>query len=291
MIAIKLWGGVGNQLFQYAFGLYASKKLNKKLYFYLSDSTKSVRDIELLKFNVNAEFLTTKEISKFTRFNGRGLQYRIERKIVKKMPWFNKNLFIEPTLSFCNMLNDTYYLFDGYWQSYKYLHSIVHIIKSEFCIKQNLIPFLNLEEPIKNGNSISIHIRRGDYLQKGFNSIYAYCDEVYYKNAIDIICKTINNPTFYVFSNELEWVKQNLNIFNDADVVYVDNSSQENANLLDLQLMILCKHNIIANSTFSWWGAWLNTNPDKIVIAPKHWYNGELNETTNDLIPQEWIRI
>jgi len=291
MVAVKLWGGLGNQMFQYAFGKHLSILFGEKLYFYISDENYSEQKIDLLKYNVQVQLLTEKEISKFTILKGKGIQYRIERKILKSIPFLNTKIFIEPSLLFCSSVKNSASLFDGYWQSYKYIEQIENIVRHELTLKDDFTPFLLLKEDIENKNSVSLHIRRGDYLAKGFNKVYAFCDEKYYHDAIEFFSNRIKNPTFYIFSNELDWVRSNLKIFDEVDVVFVDNSTQVNANLLDMYLMSLCKHNIIANSTFSWWGAWLNRNTEKIVIAPEHWYNGDLNKTTIDLIPPTWFRI
>lgn len=138
-----------------------------------------------------------------------------------------------------------------------------------------------------------MHIRRGDYLLKANQQLFAECSLNYYITAVREILAKVVNPVFYVFSNDVNWVREHLlKVFEkEAEFVFVDNSEITKSPVADLFLMSLCKHQIIANSTFSWWGAWLNKNPKKIVIAPKNWYNGDLNKTTEDLIPAEWIRL
>lgn len=138
-----------------------------------------------------------------------------------------------------------------------------------------------------------MHIRRGDYLLKANQQLFAECSLQYYIASIQEVLTRVENPVFYVFSNDVNWVKDNLvKVFDKGtEFVFVDNSALTKSPVADLYLMSLCKSNIIANSTFSWWGAWFNNNPHKIVIAPKNWYNGALNETTKDLIPAEWIRL
>jgi hypothetical protein len=129
-----------------------------------------------------------------------------------------------------------------------------------------------------------LHIRRGDYLT---NIVHNTNKEDYYKNAIKLIEEKVKNPVFYIFSDEIEWVKQNFDI--KYPTVYVD-FNDALTNFEDIKLMSSCKHNIIANSSFSWWSAWLNENSNKIVIAPKQWFT-DVSRNTKDIIPKSWIKI
>jgi len=139
-------------------------------------------------------------------------------------------------------------------------------------------------DEIVRENSISVHIRRGDYLkpvhQASFGNI---CTPEYYRTAIRTICKRVEKPVFYIFSDDIPWAKANLG----STAHYIDWNTNENA-WEDLYLMSLCKHNIIANSTFSWWGAWLNRNPDKLVLCPPKYTHFD---DSNDFYPEKWIRI
>ena len=139
MIAIKLWGGLGNQMFQYAFGKSLSNYLGEQLFFYISDKNLKLENIDLVQFNVNITQLSEKDLSKYTKSKGAGLQYRMERLIVKRFPTFNKFLYIEKSLNFCLIPNKKYILFDGYWQSYKYFQSNRETLLKEFTLKSNLI--------------------------------------------------------------------------------------------------------------------------------------------------------
>jgi len=177
--------------------------------------------------------------------------------------------------------------YDGYWQMYKYINGIEKSILREINLN-NLLSRTNVDllHEIQNCESVSIHIRRGDYLSVKSNSNLFYsCDRKYFEQAINIIRKYNSESRFYIFSDDINWAKANI-VAHDCFYVSGNNA------LVDLYLMSHCKHNIIANSTFSWWGAWLNENRNKIVIAPKQWYKGtKLNETTKNLIPDEWKRI
>jgi hypothetical protein len=185
----------------------------------------------------------------------------------KKGLYFEKSdfLFDEKVIF---MSGDVY--FDGYWQNELYFRNYEEIIRSSYKFKKDLNnqnrEMLNM---IKRKNSVSIHIRRGDYV--GVKLWENICDVQYYVNAISCIKNRITNPMFFIFSDDVTWCRANLNSLVVPDeVVYVDWNKGVDS-YIDMQLMSKCKHNIIANSSFSWWGAWLNTNQDKIVIAPRIW--------------------
>ena len=142
-----------------------------------------------------------------------------------------------------------------------------------------------LKMSIEKTNSVSIHIRRGDFLDENNINIFGdICNLFYYNEAINYINKKIINPTFFIFSNDLDWVKENLQITN---VIYVDCNSGNNS-WKDMYLMSLCKNNIIANSTFSWWGAWLNQNTSKLVISPDRFIR---SEKPSNIYPNNWYKI
>ena len=197
--------------------------------------------------------------------------------INKNISEFSKNSFLE-----------------GYWGNENYFNEIREILLTELKIKQehqsDLFHFYKNE--ISQFNSVSIHIRRGDYLEVRNKSIFENLDLQYYKDAIALIVSKIPNPKFYIFSDDIIWTKSHLPI--EADHVYV-NEANTLKDFEELILMSFCKHNIIANSTFSWWAAWLNTNVNKLVLQPKIWYRDlnlqrsyKLNQT---LYSGKFIRI
>jgi len=171
----------------------------------------------------------------------------------------------------------------AFYQSEKYFENIKEDIRHDYKFDPAAVKNTPFFEQIKNTNSISIHIRRGDYLNNA--AVENICTLTYYKNAIQEICKRVSCPTFFVFSNDIPWCKENLPFEN---AVFVTGNIGKDS-YKDMQLMSYCKHNIIANSTFSWWGAWLNANPGKIVIAPDRWFNGV--DGTRDIIPRGWIKV
>jgi hypothetical protein len=139
---------------------------------------------------------------------------------------------------------------------------------------------------IKNKNSVAIHIRRGDYLNNPkARYFHGILGEDYYKKSISYIKKRVNNPFYFIFSDDVELVKKTFFFFNKKNYIFIDTKSS----IDDLHLMSNCKHFIIANSTFSWWGAWLSKNKHKIICAPKRWVRAKIS--TPDIIPESWIKI
>jgi hypothetical protein len=142
------------------------------------------------------------------------------------------------------------------------------------------------KEIVGHHSSVSVHIRRGDYLKDTLMNVLPM---EYYAAAFDHIHSKINDPCFYIFSDDLNWVKDNLKM--NYPVKYIDFESSSNADFLELHLMSKCRHNIIANSSFSWWGAFLNRNPEKIVISPKDWVvQPEINARIQLQFPS-WLRL
>jgi hypothetical protein len=173
---------------------------------------------------------------------------------------------------------------EGYWQTEKYFGIHSDTIRNDFKFPQ--LDLLNKEyaDKIQHAESVSVHIRMGDYINHPLHG--GICTLEYYENAIALIKVKVENPLFFIFSNDIEWCKNNLKLDN---AIYITGNDGENS-FRDMQLMSMCKHNIIANSSFSWWGAWLNNNSDKIVIAPSKWFN-DPTINTKDLIPDSWIQI
>ena len=286
MIYTNIYGGLGNQMFQYAIGKNLSivNQTDFKIDTYkMSDY--QLRNFLLSKFNISASIVKNGEVEKF-QYN-RYIDF-----VLKKLCQYNiklsdkifekKEFFFDPEVT---KIKDGY-LF-GYWQSFKYFENIRDVLIKEF----TLINEFDLENKlirnqIRESNSVSIHIRRGDYvMDKKNKSIYNVFGIEYYHNAINFISNKVDTPKFFVFSDDLEWASKNLKVSN---AVYVDVNTVNNPEN-DLILMSSCEHNIIANSTFSWWAAWLNQNVNKIVVAPKKWVNNI--EYLDDLYPENWIRL
>lgn len=288
MIIVKLIGGLGNQMFQYALGRHLSEKNNVEFKIDISGfESYKLHRYSLNTFNTKNNIASKYEIDKFKKYKVRpGKKWFLYNKFIAD----NLKYFQEKEFSFNPKvldIKDNAYI-DGYWQSEKYFKEIESLLKHEFTLKKE---FENVDnkilETIVANDSVSLHIRRSDYVtREKTNQIHGICSLKYYNTAILKIKEIIKNPFFFVFSDDMPWVKENLKL--DYPVVYVDHGQGKNYE--DLILMSRCKHNIIANSTFSWWGAWLNENPNKIVIAPKKWFNDE-SKNTKDLIPDGWITL
>lgn len=287
-ITIVYQGGLGNQMFQYVLRCNYENS-NNKIYDDLSHYRRNIdampfrltdvfQNIELNPFEENPIRLYIKKNRK------KNILYRILFKFFLK----HKKLCVEPEefrySSECTKMSKAHMV--GFWQSYKYVENVSKIIKDRFVFKKIEDCVINAyEEKMRNENSVSIHIRAGDYLSDQYIKQYGnICTVDYYKNAIKHMKSNMEHPRFYVFSNDIEWCKQNIIIEN---VVWMEDLP-EHDDWVEMYLMTCCKHNIIANSTFSWWAAWLNANSEKIVIAPKRWMN---TITEYDLCPKEWIRI
>lgn len=294
MIIVKLMGGLGNQMFQYAAGL--SLALTKKTELLIDESfliaeTNNLytkRNLELKCFNLDIKIAGKKDIERFniTQSN------KYIRSLQRNFPFLFSNLYAAESgmmfqKGFFNFPKNTY--LDGFWQSEKYFKNIESILENKFTPKEapntENSAWLN---KISSCESVSLHIRRGDYiLSKSSQEHHGNLILSYYINALNIIKSKYSNSEVFVFSDDLDWCKENLNL--EFKIHFVDANQKSNFHY-DMYLMSHCKHNIIANSSFSWWGAWLNRNPEKMVIAPNKWFTDELT-TTKDLIPTGWIRI
>lgn len=292
MIILHLSGGLGNQMFQYAFGRATAARLGADLKIELTDPTLNIHNgFELERiFNIHPSQAMQADIQAVLGV----YRHKLIRKALKVMGLnkiFKSSYVEEPHFHFsAAMLSipDNSYI-NGYWQSEKYFLEIEDEIRSEFTFKlpmsqQNT----DIAKIISQTNSISLHLRRNDFANNSrVNSIHGLCSLEYYKSAISYIVERVKYPSFYVFSDDSTWVKGNLKI--DYPCEFVEhNRGRESFN--DMRLMSMCKHNIIANSSFSWWGAWLNSNPQKLVMAPKIWFARQ-DINTNDLIPNGWIRV
>ena len=294
MIIVKLSGGLGNQLFQYSFGRYLSLKHNTELkldiQLNINASDFTPRLLGLSKYNIDLNFATNNEIESYKFFKTGSLS-RIERKLNQRFPFLNKRYVVEKPFTILNndlLLDDCYY--DGYWQSEYYFKSIKNILINDLQFNFDLNESNKLlVEDISNSMSVSLHIRRSDYLSVSSNAkIFSICTLKYYQDAISYFNLKFGKPIFYIFSDDISWAKEN---FVGENFVIVDVNQDDPHS--DMYLMSQCKHNIIANSTFSWWGAWLNSTEDKVVISPKEWYrNKEINTNAIlSLIPKEWAVI
>jgi tetratricopeptide (TPR) repeat protein len=241
MNTIRLCGGLGNQLFQYAFGKVQETNGIKVKYdlFWFKKPQVFSRPYLLDKFQVNVSTIN---------YN------RTQKKIKEKK--------YAPDL----LKLDNHY-FDGYWQYFEYYKNIIPLLKKEFCVRENLLTkeFFELKEEVTNCNSIALHVRRGDLLINDRD----YAQELeYYERALDCMNTLKTDCKVFVFSDDMEWCKEN---FKDATFVTL-------VDYLSFELMKFCKHFIITNSTFSWWTSLLCENEDKTIIAPKMWRSDPVDQ-------------
>lgn len=291
-ICVKIVGGMGNQMFQYSFGKYLSIKNKDLLFldisFYERQNGNTKRKFDLNIFNITSNKIAkAEEIKNFLGIYRNRIISKLLKKFNKKPKYLLEEEYFEFNNNFKNW-NKENALIIGYFQSEKYFKEIEDIIKNEFKIKNELLSekIKKITKELNEIESVSIHVRRGDYVSNlSTNKYHGVLPIGYYKKAIDIINKKINNPTFYLFSDDIEWCKNNLKDLSN-NIVFIEKQKDYE----DLELMKNCKHNIIANSSFSWWGAWLNENSEKIVIAPNDWFANK-NINTKDLIPETWIKI
>lgn len=251
-------GGLGNQLFQWAYGKYLSTKYNTPLY------------LDLLVYK-NQVGMTKRSFS-LDKFPN--LTYNI--KPVEKV----KTLKLVDNFKFSELKysKDSDYFLEGYWQSEKYFKAVEEVIKRELLPDAETNSKLN-KLILEYKNIVSLHIRRTDYVKlKGYHPVQPIA---YYQKALNTIG---DYDQIFVFSDDIQWCKNNLE-FNNMTFV------EGLGDVEDLWLQTMCSHNIIANSSFSWWGAWLNTHPDKKVVAPKNWFGKKLQLSSQDIIPETWIKI
>jgi hypothetical protein len=292
MIITNLIGGLGNQMFQYAVARKIAIVNKVPLKLDITGFQKYLlHTYRLDHFCIDAEIATIKDIRRFKPFGNEGVLNQIIRFPKLLQPYYKRTLFKEQSFIYdpnIRQCHDDVYL-EGYWQSEKYFKDIEEIIREDFTVSEKP-DYLNkqLAEMIGNCEAVSLHIRRGDYISNPVtNAYHGSCSEEYYREAISKIESNSKNPHFFVFSDDPKWVKENFDT--GYPTIFIDFNGPDK-DYEDLRLMSLCQHHIIANSSFSWWGAWLCQNTEKIVIAPKKWFN-DPNINTQDLIPQSWIRI
>ncbi len=290
---VRLMGGLGNQMFQYATGKSLAVKLGVPLRLdtsFLEEQNDNkgytLRNFELDVFNIDAAIASKKEVDQYRR------PIKL-KKLAKLFPFAFKNkIFSEKKLNYqkeFELINAAVYL-EGYWQTEKYFTEISKRLRENDFNPKSSISKSNAEllEKIKSSNSVSIHVRRGDYISNPeTNKFHGTCTIEYYEQAVELLNQKTKIENIYVFSDEPEWVKANIKF--QFPTTYIENNNGKESHW-DLFLMRHCKHNVIANSSFSWWGAWLNENSSKTVIAPKKWFN-DTSINTDDLLPVDWLRL
>ena len=285
-VFVRLQGRLGNQLFQYSAARAVAIKNNSELLLDTRDTTEfgGKWQYSLKHFNINARIAKPHELPPHRSKKIRNKLWRLYGKKIKYIREQSHNILHNQEIL---SANSNCYL-EGDFQTEKYFSSIKHILLQELTFTSSPLKHNEIMlKQIVTENAISIHFRRGDYLTPFWSSYFAKCGNNYYDAAITHITKHVKKPIFYIFSDDPQWVKDNIQL--EYPMIISENNQNELAHE-DLRLMSACKHNIIANSTYSWWGAYINSNPNKIVIAPQSWYssNGADNP---DIVPQRWHRI
>ncbi|MBF0430909.1 MAG: alpha-1,2-fucosyltransferase [Fibrobacteria bacterium] len=299
MIIMRLKGGLGNQLFQYALGRKLSLLTGYQLKFDIYTSFENCfynRSYKLHHFNIHGDIATVKDMRKYRRYTSRNLAWRIQRKLLSFLPFYEPYIITQNDIGYSPFIlkqyKDAY--FNGYWQTQKYFIDIEDKIKEELQVKHSLQgPNLNMANKIKSSHAVCVHIRRLHGVSVTGNArehdvkLFGTTSIDYYDKAVAYIYKKFPDIKIFVFSDDPLWVIENVKF--PCPSVYVSHNDLDHE-FEDLRLMSFCKHHIIANSTFSWWAAWLNRFPGKIVIAPKQWGNSpELDN--QDLLPETWLRF
>lgn len=286
MLIVKVVGGLGNQMFQYAYAKALEQKGHEvKIDISAFETYKLHGGYQLDKYNIDLDSSIKDENEKFYKNTFfykvlRRFGMDFSRRIKEKSLLFDNRFF---------KIDDNSYL-DGYFQCEKYFKDIREIILKQFTINQDISNYTKeIKNKIQNSqNSCSLHIRRGDFVNSKNINIHGACDIEYYKKAMKYLEEKVVNINYFIFSDDIEWVKENLTIQN---AIYID-SKEKRIPHEDIYLMSLCKNNIIANSSFSWWGAWLNQNEKKIVIAPKRWFaDDKLESQSKDIVCESWVKI
>lgn len=272
----KLYGGLGNQMYQYAIGSVLAKKLGTSLRTDLSwfDAIKGNPEVVQRVYELDGFGIVPKEVNYFDRLL---LKFNPAIEFKEDKLWYNKK--------FASLRGNV--VLDGYWQSFKYFKGYEDLVAGLFEFPQSNGENQKLLDNISSTESISLHVRRGDYNTKVSRKYHGLMPLGYYRRAMKVIRPEVTNPHIYVFSDEIDWCKENITF--KIPTTYVD-SNGPNVGAQDMKLMSACKHNIIANSSFSWWAAWLNKNPKKIVCAPENWFAGEEHQIA-DRIPRNWTLL
>jgi len=294
MIIVKLIGGLGNQMFQYALGRRVALERGVPLKLDLSwFESQNKRKFELDQFNITAEIASPEDINQLLPYSRNRLLRGVYNRVEKWIPYQKRFIFREQ--SFGNfdphvLKVDGIRYFDGYWQSEKYFRPIEARIRADFTLKQ---PLSSADQALAaemcaNPHLVSIHIRRGDYVSD-YRTIQMHyvCTPDYYNAAMRLINARLKGKAFfYVFSDDPGWCRSGVDYPSEYKIV----SNGERSAAHELVVMSKCRHAIISNSSFSWWSAWLGSDSHSIVITPAKWLANTHNSTL-DLIPENWIKL
>ena len=309
MILIHISGGMGNQMLMYAAGLSTAKRLNTELFLSTPLSRKTGEEADLMNRdnraycldcfpNIDEKEASFKDVihSSFwlmvnflihrRKIEMRNIFKRLLRKIIAK---FNLGYYAQNPEKYGQSYNPEFEkipdntLVWGVWESEKHFKNIAGLVRQKFTFDEKCFDKKLLAQ-VQNCNSVALHVRRGD---KAILDVHTPSTDEYIKLAVEKIYELTKEPEFFVFSDDLDWCREILPKIRDINWHFIENQTPPQ----DMALMTKCKHVIVAPSTFSWWGAWLNDNPDKIIIAPKMSRWGKVQEGNRDLLPENWIKL
>lgn len=289
MKIVKLKGGLGNQLFQYAFAKYVERETGDMVKIDLSAydglDGDNVRKPRICRFDLSLPIAAKKDVKKSCLLphggNSQSDRYRIGLALEALL---NRKYYFERShrgIGKEQLRRISY--FDGYWQDSEMVDSVMDSLREEWKMPEKLSERANgLLEQIRETESVFVGIRRGDYLSVKPEH-YGSFGQDYYDRAMKILCEKVKDPVFYIFSNDIEWVRKNM-VFSDKKVVYITDTKDD---FEDFVMMSQCKHSIIPNSTFHWWGARFNEYPGKVIVAPKMWF---ADGAPIKILPERWER-
>jgi len=291
MRIVKLKGGLGNQMFQYTYAKLIQKntgdivKLDYSAYESLDGDL--VRKPRIMRFNLQLTAASQDDVRSVCKFTHSGnsfsFWYKIKIYLESKL---NKNYAFELNRAYIkpSVLQDKLY-FDGYWQSWRYVDAVIKELLENFVPNTPLSnKTFTTQKTIKSQEAVFIGVRKGDY--KSETAHYGSFDSTYYQKAMAMIDSKATQPVYYVFSNDIPWCKENIN-WGKHTVIYREPEDQTD-DFEELMLMSSCKHAIIVNSSYHWWGATLIDNPNKIICCPLKWF---FDDAPIDIIPDNWVKI
>ena len=287
MIAFYGQGGLGNQLFQYAAARSLAHRLNTDLvmdtyWFKHPVRGETVRPLELTNYRVKLRVANIDEQRRWKLFRTRWARFLGP---LMPMQFVNEQGFAYND-SFGRTADDSYLV--GAWQSERYFRDIREVLLGELTpIQPPSVRDYELIQAMQTSDAICVHVRRGDYVSSNSASAYhGVCSLDYYERAVKYVASRVRTPSLFIFSDDPDWTREHLRT--EYPSHYVTHNSSADA-FQDLRLMSHCKHHVIANSSFSWWGAWLSNSDEQIVIAPAKWFS--VNRPTPDLLPPQWKRF